>query len=270
MDERNGQHAGGASGAFELAPRPTPPSLPGEVVLRRSREETIDALLADLLMHAMSCARSFGDFHLALSADEALTPLYVSLMIDPRWRELPWKRTHLWMVSDRRVALDDPRSGFSLLREVLVEHSDIPPAQVHPFIASRDDADRLYEKELREALAWREKGHDRLDFALLHLGEGGRRPAPPDRESARAPERLVAFDEPESSDDPGRIGLTTRFLNATRFLAILAAGDDRREAVASVASDVRAQHGRLPVARLRPMAGALRWYLDYDACAEGA
>jgi 6-phosphogluconolactonase len=268
MSKRNAHNAGPRRGAYELAPRPRTPTLPGDVVLRRSLEETIDALLADLLMHAMSCARSFGDFHLALSADEELTPLYVSLMIDPRWRELPWKRTHLWMVADDRVALDDPRSGFRRLRELLVEHSDIPPAQVHPFITSRADADRLYEQELREALAWREKGHDRLDFALLHLAAEGRAPAPPAPDAAE--QRLVALDAPPAEQGPGRIGLTTDFLNATRFLAILAAGDDRRAAVAEVETDAQRERAVLPVGALRPMAGALRWYLDFDACPDEA
>src|SRR5690606_10674816 len=84
-----------------------------------------------------------------------------------------WKRTHLWIVDERRVPFDDPRSNFTMIRETIVDHSDIPREQVHPIFPLADHPDEDYERELREHLGWREKGHDRLDYVLLGMGADG-------------------------------------------------------------------------------------------------
>jgi len=82
------------------------PALPGEVVRTRSVDELIDAIAANLVIHAENCVREFGDFHLALSGGSTPQPLYERLMYDPDYRRLPWRRTHLWIVDERRVPLE--------------------------------------------------------------------------------------------------------------------------------------------------------------------
>ena len=94
-------------------------------------------------------------------------------MYDPNCRRLPWRRTHLWMVDERCVPFDDPACNFRSIDETIVDHSDIPREQVHPIFAMSQRADEDYEKDLRETLAWREKGQDRLDFVLLGMGVDG-------------------------------------------------------------------------------------------------
>ena len=73
------------------------PRLRGTVVARHTAEELYDALASDLIVHSTNCVRQFGDFHLALSGGRTPFPLYERLMYDPRFRILPWQRTHLWM-----------------------------------------------------------------------------------------------------------------------------------------------------------------------------
>jgi hypothetical protein len=96
---------------YDLAPRPVAPALPGTVVVRESADELVDAVAADLFIHALNCIRTFGDFHLALSGGSTPLPLYRRLMYDPSYRDLPWTRTHLWMVDERRVPFDDEPFG---------------------------------------------------------------------------------------------------------------------------------------------------------------
>ena len=97
-------------GPIPLEPAPVPPRLPGRVVVGSGADEAIDALAAELLLHAVNCVRAFGDFQLALSGGSTPLPLYERLMYDPQYRELPWRRTHLWIVDERRVPFDDDRS----------------------------------------------------------------------------------------------------------------------------------------------------------------
>ena len=158
---------------YDVIPEPIKPLLPGVVVVRPTADELFDSLGADLMIHANNCVRSFGDFHLALSGGSTPMPFYKHLMIDPHYRDFPWKRTHLWIVDERQVGFDDERCNFTHIDEIIGQHSDIPREQVHPMLAMAPDADEQYELLLRQTLFFREKGQDRLDFVLLGMGGDG-------------------------------------------------------------------------------------------------
>jgi 6-phosphogluconolactonase len=241
------------------------PKLPGRVVARADAEELVDALAFELTVHAQNCVRQFGDFHLALSGGRTPQPLYVRLMYDPRFRALPWKRTHLWMVDERCVPFEDERSNFARIREVIVDHSDIPPEQVHPMLAAQPGAAERYERELREALGWRQKGHDRLDFVLLGMGADGHTASIfPGSPALDAPDRL-ALDVPAPTTcapHVPRCTLTLRTINAARFVAPFVCGADKHAMLMRVVAG--ANPGEVPIAGVRP-AGELRWYVDGPA-----
>jgi 6-phosphogluconolactonase len=245
------------------------PVLPGTVIVRQTADELIDSIAADLLFHAKSCVRTFGDFHLAVSGGSTPEPLYRRLMYDPNYRDLPWKRTHLWIVDERRVPFDDERSNFKMINETLVVHSDIPAEQVHPIPAMSDDADTAYEKELKEVLAWREKGHDRLDYVILGMGADGHTaslfPRSPALESRG---RLVRINSGPTVTPPDRVTMTFDLLNASRFIAVMVTGEKKRDTIAKVqaASRNTVSVEDLPVLGIRPLGGELRWYLDAAAC----
>lgn len=254
-----------------LSPPLPRPALPGTVVVRESADEIIDSIAADLFFQANACVRTFGDFHLALSGGRTPEPLYTRLMYDPAFRSLPWKRTHLWVVDERRVPPEDERSNFRMIRETIVEHSDIPGEQVHPMAATEDDADARYEKELREHLGWRDKGHDRLDFVVLGMGSDGHTASLfPGSAALEAEGRLVLMNEGPAVPAPARVTMTLPFLNASRFVGVLVTGEAKRATVARIAAALRRAGEppvhELPVLGVRPLAGELRWYLDRAAC----
>ncbi len=243
------------------------PALPGTVVARHSAEELYDAVAFDLMVQAAGCVREFGDFHLALSGGRTPFPLYEQLMYDPRFRALPWRRTHLWIVDERCVPVESELSNFGRIKEVIADHADIPPEQVHPMLAMLPDAAERYERELRETLAWRQKGHDRLDFVLLGMGPDGHTASIfPGSPALEAHERLaLGVPAPTTVAPPvPRVTLTMPMLNAARFVAPLVMGADKHAMLQRVAAG--ADPGVVPIAALRPVAGELRWYLDPAAC----
>lgn len=254
-------------GLEPLATARVRPTFPGnDIALRETHDEVYDAACADLLIQANNCVRAFGDFHLAVTATPAAEPFLARLMWDPQMRDLPWKRTHLWITDT-----DHEQRGSESIRGLLVEHSDIPLEQFHPIphtpnapIAPGDEtALREYERELRESLAWREKGHDRLDHVILSL----------DPASPLVKPLLACPGEDLMTHGPGGMGamMTLNLLNAARFLGVLGVGQkhtrELSDAWRHTPPDRRKNPpGDLPMGlRLKPLAGELRWYIDVAA-----
>lgn len=243
--------------AYELEPEVPRPALPGSVVVRPTELEIADAIAADFYIHAVNCVRTFGDFHAALPGGRTPQALYRTLMLDPAYRDMPWKKTHIWLVSESTHALP---SAAEVVHDYVVLHGDVPKDQFHPMDLSRRDADAVYSARLREHLGWREKGHDRLDYVLLALGDDGSTAGYPVGERVpEADDRLALF----TQHDPARtLSLSMRVINASRFVAVVATGARKRPGVELAADGGHAG----PLGQIRPVGGTLRWYLDEPAC----
>ena len=193
-------------------------------------------------------------------------PLYQRLMIDPAYRRMPWRKTHLWIVDERRVPFDDERSNFRHIKEIIGDHSDIPGNQLHPIEATRADAAESYERTIQEVLGWREKGQDRLDFVLLGMGPDGHTASLfPESRALDVEDRLVTSNDGPSVVPPDRITMTYRLINASRMIVPLVTGAGKADMIRRVATgddDART----LPIKGIAPIGGQLCWYLDRDAC----
>jgi 6-phosphogluconolactonase len=243
------------------------PPLPGQVIVAENADKLIDMVAAEMVIQAKSCVREFGDFELALSGGSTPQPLYERLMYDPDCRQLPWVRTNLWMVDERAVPFNDPRSNFRTINETIVDHSGIPAEQVHPIMAQSETADVEYEAKLREVLQWRERGHDRLDFVLLGMGADGHTASLfPFHEVLDETESLVRRVTVPAADPPERITMTYPLINAARVVAVLVTGPTKAEAVQRLAAG-RESRDALPIKGVRPARGELKWFLDAEACA---
>lgn len=249
---------------IEIAPEPPKPELPGHVAIYPTMDEIIDAVAADMVVQAGGCVRKFGDFHLMLSGSLVLEGLYRRLMYDPSFRGLPWTRTHLWMTDEALDASgpEGPVRGprHTLVREWIVDNTDIPGDQTHRIDLSHETPAAVYEQRLGDTLGWREKGHDRPDFVVLAVEAEGLVPLlPPDASrSSRLVHRLAA---PTGEGVVFSIG--PAIIRAARCVAIVASGD-------AGAGGLRAIGALEALEPLRPVGGELRWYLDEQATVEAA
>jgi len=236
--------------SYELEPEPNRPDLPGEVALREDPDEVLTAAAADLYIQANACIRQFGDFHLALSGGAFVEQLFVRLMADPLYRALPWTRTQLWVAADSPEA--DSQGVRVIVDEVLRHHAGIPENQIHTLDPTHPDAHETYEKKLLETLGWREKGHDRLDFLVVGLGEGM-----PGVGQDLAGGRVVSRFRQDSGTE--LVSMTPMFVNGSRFIALLGSGQECKSAIQA------AGRGEIPY---RPVGGVQKWYLDHAAVKE--
>ncbi|MCE9619743.1 MAG: 6-phosphogluconolactonase [Planctomycetes bacterium] len=242
------------------------PPLPGKIVAREDPEAVFDALSADLLLHAHNCVHTFGSFHLALSGGSTPMPLYQQLMYDPRYRGLPWKQTHLWMVDERRVPFDHELSNFRQIKEIIVDHTDMPATNVHPMQTSLADPAADYEKTYREILSSRPKGQDRLDYVLLGMGDNGHTASLfPHTQVLEQRTRFVDYCDGPTVTPPPRITLTYLAINAARFVAVLVLGEKKAPMLQRVATGTETYQD-LPIKGVHPLSGEFAWYVDRAAC----
>ena len=255
---------------IEEAPVRARPSLPGDVKVAENPEEANEMIAHDLLNMAMMCVSKFGAFHLALSGGHTPFPLYKQLMIDPQYRSLPWRKTHLWIVDERRASFDDDLNNFKHINEIIVQHADIPQENVHPIPVDRGaDAASIYEHELRDTLALRGAEEARLDFVMLGMGDNGHTASLfPHTSVLHEREHWVGNCEGPSVTPPDRVTMTYPLINNARQIAFFVLGAGKAEMIQRVATG-RDSYEEIPVKAIAPSNGLLTWYLD-TASAGGA
>lgn len=233
---------------------PPAPALPGDVVVRETLEELLDEVAEDVATQASNCVRAFGDFHLALSGARAVRRLVMRLMIDPSFRELPWKYTHVWVTSDLEVQETDDRSTIGMVQGLLGDHAGIPSAQIHAMSPHLPDGPNRYEDDLKQTLAWREKGHDRLDCVVLGVDASGSIEGL--AASASSSDGLVVRDE---TGGIRGLSMTAGLVRASRLISVLGIGEHGAPMHEMAKSELPGS--------IAPLSGVLRWYLDHAACA---
>ena len=244
--------------------------LRGGRIISPTADDLIDLLAHDLLEAARQRTSRSGVFHLALSGGSTPQALYSRLMIDPRYRLMPWPLTHIWIVDDRCVSFDDERSNYRMIREFIVEHVNIPDNHVHAMRVLEPAGDREYEADLRAALTNRE-AEGRLDYVLLGMGGDGHTASLfPQTPALRETERWAVFNDGEAMAAPRpRMTMTFPLINAARQIAVLVTGESKHAMLQRVAvsSDSPDAVARLPITGVRPEHedGKLTWFLDYPA-----
>ena len=235
-----------------------------------------DDLAGVLMAAAINAVADRGVFHLALSGGSTPEPFYMNLVVDPRFRGIPWQLTHAWIVDERRVDEEDPRCNFRMIRQSLLDHVPMKSRQMHPMPVLLEDPATAYEEELRRVFFPSEAGlspvagaYDklpRLDFVLLGMGDDGHTASLfPESPALTEQRRWIAVNEGPKVTPPARVTMTYPLINAARQVVVLCTGG-RKLSMLSRVSQCLKVYGpdpqRLPITGVKPMDGEMAWYLD--------
>ncbi len=241
--------------------------LGGRRVIVPDVEELVDDLAGAILAAAAQRTAAAGAFHLALSGGKSPEVLFRRLMLDPRYRTLPWNRTHVWLVDDRCVPETDERSNSKMIKECIVDHVPMEPDQFHPMPVMEEEGDRRYEKELRQILDTPQVA-GRLDFVVLGMGTDGHTASLfPHTPALEEKQRWVVFNDGQTVAEPRpRMTMTYPLINAARAIGILCAGEAKYPTLQHV-SLAHDDVGRFPITGIEPIFddATLTWYLDHPA-----
>jgi len=241
-----------------------------------------DDLAIALADAALRAVEARGVFHLALSGGSTPEPFYMHLVIDPRYRTIPWQKTHVWIVDERRVPEDHEKSNVRMVREVLTEHVPMKRRQVHPMPVLLDDPASAYIEEMErvfESIAASQPGAaltsgseiPRLDFVLLGMGDDAHTASLfPNSPALDETQKWVANNDGPHVTPPPRVTMTFPLLNAARDLAVLCVGAKKHATLRRVSEQMMIGPDpiNLPMTGIRPLGGTLTWYLDTAAAGE--
>jgi 6-phosphogluconolactonase len=189
-----------------------------------------------------------------------------------RGDKIDWSKVHLYWGDDRFVPADDDERNYKQAREALLDHIDIPAANVHAMAPSDgefgDDleaAAAAYEQVLA-ANADDGQPAPAFDVHLLGMGpEGHINSLFPETPAVRETERLVLGVPDSPKPPPRRITLTLPAIQQSREVWLVVSGAGKADAVAAAIG------GAKPVDV--PAAGAVGrdatvWLLDEDAASK--
>jgi 6-phosphogluconolactonase len=166
-----------------------------------------------------------GACALCLAGGSTPRPVYEALAEPPLMTAIPWDRVQIFFGDERAVPPDDPHSNFRMVSEALIRRLGHPPGGVHRMEAEAGDlqqaADR-YAALLPEA----------LDILVLGIGADGHTASlfPGSAALQERTRRVVPVRGPQAPER--RLTITPPVIRAARRVVVLAAGEDKAEAVA--------------------------------------
>lgn len=205
-----------------------------------------------------------GPVRIALSGGSTPRGTYQELVSARMINRFPWPKVHWYWGDERFVPPDDPESNFRMAREAMLDAAPIPPANIHPIPTvgmSPDEAALRYETELKHAYGNATILPDRplFDVCLLGLGDDGHTasliPGEPVLQERDRWVAVVGHGRPEV-----RITLTYPAIDASRHIAFLVSGEDKRAVLRKVLAGDRTK----PAAQLSP-AGDILYIVDRAA-----
>lgn len=245
--------------------------LPEPTIARYPDADTLVAAAGDRLVAAITEAiAARGVAHIVLTGGG--TGVKLLKRVGERGAAIDWSKVHLYWGDDRYVPADDPDRNDLQAREALLDHVNIPAANVHAMPASDgeygdaiDDAAAAYERDLAAAA---EDGSPTPTFDVHLLGMGGEGHVNslfPDTPAVREETRFVVGVVESPKPPPRRITLTLPAVQRAREVWLVVAGAEKAGAVAAAVG------GASPVDI--PAAGAVGrtatvWLLDEAAAAE--
>lgn len=175
---------------------------------------------------------------------------------------IEWGRVHCWWSDERFLPPGDPARNETLARRALLEHVDVPAANLHPMPAR--DGDGPGQGALRYAAELGEFGRPapRFCVSILGMGEDGHVASLfPGHRAVVSTEPVVAVvDSPKPP--PERITMTLPLINSADEVLVIATGPQKADAVGMLVN--AAGPRQLPAAGVR---GAVATHLLLDEAA---
>ncbi|MET9775732.1 6-phosphogluconolactonase [Streptomyces sp. NPDC006367] len=244
-----------------------------QLVVHRDKELMAEAAAARLITKIVDAQASRGSASVVLTGGRNGNGLLAAIAGSPARDAVDWSRIDLWWGDERYLPEGDPERNVTQAREALLDSVPLDPERVHAMPASDgphgsvEAAAAAYAKELADAAV--PENHAAVpSFDVLLLGVGPDTHVAslfPEHPGVREAERTVIGVHGSPKPPPTRVSLTLPAIRTAREVWLLAAGEDKANAVAMALSG--AGEIQAPAAGARGRSRTL-WLLDTAAASQ--
>jgi 6-phosphogluconolactonase len=212
-----------------------------QLVVHRDKELMAQAAAARLITRIVDAQSARGTASVVLTGGRNGNALLAAIAAAPARDAVDWARLDLWWGDERFLPEGHPDRNVTQAQDELLGKVPLDPARVHAMPASDgpdgDDVEAAasrYAQELaRSAAPSEHQGVPRFDVLLLGVGPDTHIASLfPEHPGVRETERTVVGVRGAPKPPPVRVSLTLPAIRTAREVWLLAAGEDKAEAVA--------------------------------------
>ncbi|KAG6579303.1 putative 6-phosphogluconolactonase 4, chloroplastic, partial [Cucurbita argyrosperma subsp. sororia] len=228
---------------------------------------------ADLSDHF---AKNRGAFTVVLSGGSLIKCLR-KLVEPPYVDSIDWSKWHVFWVDERVVPKDHVDSNYKLASDGFLSQVPILPGHVYAIndALSAEGAAEDYETCLKHLVNTKvvdvsaASGFPKFDLMLLGMGPDGHVASLfPGHPLLNESQKWVTYVKDSPKPPPERITFTFPVINSSAYIALVAPGASKADAVYTALGGGSSQIAEtLPVQRVAPE-GVLTWFLDKDAASK--
>ena len=203
-----------------------------------------------------------GIFHWVLSGGRTPIGVYRELRKPERSNRVDWQKVEFYWGDERCVGSEHPESNFGTAREELLDFLDVRHGQIHRIRGDIDPQQAVvqYAKDLLRMFG-NDSDWPTFDLVMLGMGVDGHTASLfPDSDALDEDQRWALRAEAPGSDTE-RITMTLPAFNHARVVAIVVSGP----AKAMTLDHVLSNDTDLPIGRVSPKKGKLKWFVDEPA-----
>ncbi|MEB3213129.1 MAG: 6-phosphogluconolactonase [Leptolyngbyaceae bacterium] len=197
---------------------------------------------------------------IALAGGSTPKPLYEAIAT----QDLPWEKIHVFWGDERYVPADHPDSNELMARTAWLNQVDIPDSNIHAVPTDEADpavAAAKHDKELQEFFGVSSGVFPEFDIILLGMGDDGHTASLfPHTEALTVGDRLITVG---NKGDSIRITFTAPFINQSRCVIFMVAGENKQDALSHVFAE-EDDSNQYPSRLIQPK-GEFIWLLDQSA-----
>ena len=216
-----------------------------QIVVHHDKEEMAEAVAARLITRVVDAQSSRGSASVVLTGGRNGNALLAALAGSRARGAVDWSRLDLWWGDERFLPEGDPERNATQAHEALLDAVPLDPARVHAMAPSDgayggdvEAAAEAYATAL--AAAARPEDHGPVpSFDVLLLGVGPDTHVAslfPEHPGVRETDRTVVGVHGAPKPPPTRVSLTLPAIRAAKEVWLLAAGEDKANAVAMALS----------------------------------
>ena len=235
-----------------------------EIIIRDTPSQAA-AAAADLFAKtARECVSDKGFFTVAVSGGSTPRLMHRMLAKEPYRREVPWNKTHIFWVDERRVPENDPQSNYGAAKKDILDRLDVPREQIYPVFDGGFHGEWAlkYQKKIIDFFQLKEGQYPIFDLIFLGIGTDGHTASLfPGQEALSENDRIIIA---VKGGNPcvDRITMTFSVLNRAAHVVFFVSGNGKAVVVNSI---LRGRKVDLPASKIQPKNGILTWILDKEA-----